>query len=123
MLARCASLLAIAGSAVAFAPMMSMDTSRREIVQVRRMQASTNKTAFRTIGIRRHCPDAFLLHVDDILMRVQAGAATAVAAPLLRSKPAEASNFRPGFPGFAPVRQQWHTCTKNLASFSSTDVS
>ena len=34
---------------------------------------------------------------------VQAGAAAATVAPLLRSKPAEASNFRPGFPGRAPV--------------------
>merc|ERR1719329_348126 len=65
MLARCTAALALGGSAAAFAPMMSMDASRREIVQ--------------------------------------AGAATAVAAPLLRSKPAEASNFRPGFPGGAPV--------------------
>ena len=48
MLARCASLLAIAGSAVAFAPMMSMDTSRREIVQVRRMQARINRRSDRS---------------------------------------------------------------------------
>jgi len=34
---------------------------------------------------------------------VQAGAAAAVAAPLLKANPAAASNFRPGFPGNAPV--------------------
>ena len=65
MLARSATVLAFVGSTAAFAPMMSMDTGRREIVK--------------------------------------AGSAAALAAPLLRSKPAEASNFRPGFPGIAPV--------------------
>jgi len=34
MLARCTAALALAGSAAAFAPMMSIDASRREIVQV-----------------------------------------------------------------------------------------
>ena len=34
MLARCTAALALGGSAAAFAPMMSMDASRREIVQV-----------------------------------------------------------------------------------------
>jgi hypothetical protein len=52
MLSRCAAVVALAGSAAAFSPMMSMDLGRREIVQ--------------------------------------AGAAAAAAAPLLRPTEAEA---------------------------------
>ena len=59
MLARSATVLALAGSAAAFSPMMSMDIGRREIVQ--------------------------------------AGAAAAVAAPLLRPAPADAAWSGPNF--------------------------
>jgi hypothetical protein len=56
MLGRAAALLAVAGSAAAFSPMMSMETGRRQVVQ--------------------------------------AGAAAAVAAPLLRGSPAAAQYDR-----------------------------
>ena len=65
MLSRTTAILALAGSAAAFSPMMSMETGRRQVVQ--------------------------------------AAGAAAAAAPLLRPNVAEASNFRPGFPGVAPV--------------------
>ena len=55
---RSAAVLALAGSAAAFSPMMSMETGRRQVVQ--------------------------------------AGAAAAVAAPLLRGSPAEAKMDKSG---------------------------
>jgi hypothetical protein len=58
MLARTTAVLALAGAASAFSPMMSMETGRRQIVQ--------------------------------------AGAAAAVAAPLLRSAPAQADGAKLG---------------------------
>ena len=58
MIGRTTVVLALAGSAAAFSPMMSMDTGRRQVVQ--------------------------------------AGAAAAVAAPLLRSSPAEAGSAAKG---------------------------
>ena len=61
MNARTAAVLALAGSAAAFSPMMSMDTGRRAVVQ--------------------------------------AGAAAAIAAPLLRPSPAEAGLSSLSTPG------------------------
>ena len=61
MIARTAAVLALAGSAAAFSPMMSMDTGRRAVVQ--------------------------------------AGAAAAIAAPLLRPSPAEAGLSSLSTPG------------------------
>ena len=58
MMSRTSVVLALAGSAAAFSPMMSMETGRRQVVQ--------------------------------------AGAAAAVAAPLLRANPAEATMDKSG---------------------------
>jgi len=68
MLARCTAALALAGSAAAFSPMMSMETGRRELLK--------------------------------------AGAAAAVAAPLLRPNQADAAWSGPNFGskhGTAPI--------------------